>query len=115
MRRGECRSIAHRDLSDRELRDTAAVDEIDERPRTHDRREHRGDDADREGDREALHRPGADGIEDDRDEEGRDVRVENRDEGAIEAGIDRLLRRPRRELLPDAGEKSAPRPRPCRP
>ncbi len=55
----------------------------------HDRREHRGEGAEHQGDGEALHRAGAEEVHDRRGHQGGDVGVENGFERAAETGIER--------------------------
>src|SRR5690242_14932243 len=70
--------------------------------RTHHRREHRREEPDDEGDREPLHRTGAELEQDDAGEERRDVGVENRRQRPLVAGLDRRPDRlPEPQLLTD--------------
>ena len=78
----------------------AAVPEVDQAAREHHRREHRGQDAQAVHDREAAHRPGAEGEQRQAGDQRRDVRVEDGREGALVAGVDRRLRRRRRRAAP---------------
>src|SRR6188768_3463582 len=56
----------------------------DQEPRQRNRREHGADEAQGQGDAEALHRPRAHHVENDRDDQRRDVAVEDRREGLLE-------------------------------
>src|SRR5690606_36130045 len=70
-----------------------AKDQVDLAAREHDGGEHRRQDAERQRDREALDRPGAEGEQDGADQQGGQVTVDDRRVGAIEALVDGALHR----------------------
>ena len=88
----------------------------DDQPRQRDRGEHRAEEAERERDAEAAHRPAADRVEDDRRDQRGQVAVEDRRGRLLEAELDRPRRARARSSAPrGCARRSARwRPPPCR-
>ena len=70
----------------------AAKDKIHDRARTHDRREHRRQDADHQRNREALDRASTEGEQHDRRDQCGDIGIGDRRQRLLVAGVDRRLR-----------------------
>src|SRR5690606_629492 len=70
-----------------------AVEEVRQAPGQHDRREHRGQDADAQGDGEALDGPRAEVEQYDGGDQGGDVGVDDGRQGPLVAGVYARLRR----------------------